>query len=154
MVVKYAFYKAFEAKDAEISDKIIAKWTRGPYSHVELIAPDGTMCSSSPRDGGVRCKEHTYNKSTWDYITIDIDIQDMSRYISFIKETKGLKYDWLGIAGFVLPVHDNPKKYFCSEWTSKAGIIMGIECLYTKEPSRLSPNKLASTLLEAGYKLD
>jgi len=154
MQIKYAFYKAFEAKGAKKDDVIIAKWTRGPYSHVELIVLDDVMCSSSPRDGGVRCKEHIYDKSTWDYITIDVETQDITRYTKFYEVTKRLKYDWLGIVGFVLPVHDNPKKYFCSEWTSKAGIIMGIECLYTKEPSRLSPNKLAKTLLASGYKLD
>ena len=154
MKVKYAFYKAFEAKGAKKDDWIIAKWTRGPYSHVELIAPDGVMCSSSPRDRGVRCKKHVYDKTTWDYITIDVETQDITRYTTFYEKTKGLEYDWLGVIGFVLPVHDEQEKYFCSEWTSKAGIIMGIKCLYTKEPSRLSPNKLATTLLKAGYKLD
>jgi len=154
MVFRYAFYKAFEAKGASIKDKIIAKWTHGPYSHVELVAPNGMMCSSSPRYGGVRCKPHVYDKSTWDYITVNISNFAYFAYTKFCDETLGLKYDWLGIAGFVLPIHDNPKKYFCSEWTSKAGIIMGIECLYPKEPSRLSPNKLAKTLLAGGHKLD
>jgi len=154
MEIKFAFYKAFEAKGAGKDDWIIAEWTRGPYSHVEIIAPDDVMCSSSPRDGGVRCKKHVYDKSTWDYISIDVDQNGTDRYVKFCSETQGMKYDWLGILGFVLPIHDDPEKYFCSEWSTRAGIIMGIECLYTKEPSRISPNKLAKILLNAGYKLD
>ena len=153
MEIKFAFYKAYEAPGKTWYDWVIAKWTRGPYSHVELIVDD-MMYSSSPRDGHVRSKKHKYDPATWDYIPVTITIKDYKRFIKFWNQTESFKYDWLGILGFVLPLHDDPKKYFCSEWTSKAGIIMGINCLYIKEPSRLSPNKLAKTLIENGYKIE
>ena len=148
-MIAYAFYKAFEAPRADWTDRLIAKWTKGPYSHVEIII-DGYMYSSSPRDGGVRRKKHRVDMTTWDYILIPENQINEKIILDFFKMTNNAKYDWLGIAGFVIPVHDNEQKYFCSEWTSKAGALAGIKCLYNKNFARLSPNKLARVLKEEG----
>ena len=150
-MVKFAFYKK-TAPGADWTDKVISWWTKGPYSHVELII-DGIMYSSSPRDGRVRCEPHKYDTATWDYIEVLVSTQDKNRIKKFFLKTEGRTYDWLGIAGFVVPVHDSEKKYFCSEWCTKAGIIGGIECLFDKNPARMSPNRLANSLLAAGFKI-
>jgi hypothetical protein len=149
-MIEFAFYKK-SAPRANWADEIISWWTNGPYSHVELII-DGVMYSSSPRDGYVRCKPHIYDPLSWDYIDVSVSDRDIDRIKKFFTKTENRKYDWLGILGFIIPVHDSEQKYFCSEWCTKAGIIGGIECLYDKNPSRMSPNRLAYTLLKAGYK--
>jgi len=148
MIITYAFYKA-TAPRADWTDKVIAWWTKGPYSHMEIII-DGNMYSSSPRDGKVRSKVHKWDNDTWDYIDVEIDLKDAQRIKMFYEKTKGHNYDWFGILGFVLPVHDSEKKYFCSEWGSKASIIGGVSCFYDKNPSRISPNRAARILHEEG----
>ena len=150
MEIYYAFYKAFEAKGRDYTDWIIAHWTLGPYSHVEIIVDD-CMYSSSGRDGGVRRKKHTYDSSSWDYVPIEVSDDAIEKLDKFYEMTMNCKYDWLGILGFVLPVHDSENRYFCSEWCSKAGIIMDIDCLYDKNPARISPNRLSRILLKEGY---
>ena len=151
-IITFAFYKA-TAPHADWSDKTISWWTKGPYSHVELIF-DNMMHSSSPRDGHVRSKPHKKDYDTWDYINVEIDGAGITRIRKFFEKTAGHRYDWPGILGFVIPVYDSEKKYFCSEWCSKAGIIGGIECLFDKNPSRISPNRLANILIkEGGYEL-
>jgi len=44
-----SFYKTKDNDNATFADKIIAWWTNGEYSHVELVI-DGYMYSTSPRD--------------------------------------------------------------------------------------------------------
>ena len=135
-----AFYKAFEASGSIMSDKAIALWTRGKYSHCELVV-DGYMYSSSPRDGGVRRKVHAYNLNTWEYIEVDIDVKEL---YGFYGHTKDCKYDWLGILGFIFNNRDDPDKYFCSEWV--ATVLSFSKYRLSKIPSKLSPNGLFKEL--------
>ena len=150
--IYFAFYKAYEAAGRDFTDLVIASWTHGPYSHVEIVV-DGCMYSSSGRDGGVRRKPHSLNPASWDYIAVQVEDDAIKKLDKFFEMTLECKYDWMGILGFVLPVHDSEKRYFCSEWCSKAGIVLDIECLYNKNPARISPNRLARILLKEGYEL-
>jgi len=142
--ISIAFYKA-NTDYAEIDDKLIAWWTRGDYSHVELVINNNVMISSSGRDGGVRIKKHTYNTDQWKYISIDIE----PKYIKeFYEQTKNDKYDFLGILGFIFPIKDRTNKWFCSEWVSNVLKISGCKKLFTLEPSKISPNELYYILKE------
>jgi len=142
--IKIAFYKKTAPK-ANWIDKIIAWWTKGLYSHVELIV-ENEMYSTSPRDGHVRKKKHIYDKNTWDYLTLKITEKDYKKFLNFFEQTQGLKYDWFGIFGFISPISDREDKYFCSEWVTKALIIVGINKLFPIEPSKTSPNRLYKLL--------
>ena len=102
------------------------------------------MYSTSPRDGEVRKKEYIYNENVWDYLEVkDVNVD---KILTFYKMTKGLKYDWLGILGFILPFQDRTNRWFCSEWVSNALKISGYKKLWVKEPSKISPNKLYKIL--------
>jgi len=141
-MVKIAFYKARQNR-ATWKDKLIAWYTGGSYSHVELIIGN-MMYSASPRDGGVRKKQHIWDDRIWDYVEIkDVEV---SKIVAFFKMTKGQKYDWLGILGFVLPTQDREHQWFCSEWVSNILKISGYKPLWNKEPSRISPNRLYKIL--------
>jgi hypothetical protein len=139
-MIKVAFYKAHQGN---LTDKVISWWTKGPYSHVEIVVgPDVnnlSMYSSSGLDDGVRLKPHKYNPNLWEYVDIDIDF---SILLKIYQITNRNKYDYLGILGFILPLQDRENKWFCSEWVSNILKCSGDKRFYTIEPSRISPNKL------------
>ena len=141
-MIKLAFYKAFNNPNARWDDKLIAFYTKGKYSHVELII-NGYMYSSSPRDGRVRKTQHTTDNKSWDYVEIEIKEANV---IDFFNMTQGNKYDWLGILGFIIPIKDRTNEWFCSEWVSNALKISGCEKLWKLEPSKISPNRLYKIL--------
>lgn len=134
-MIQLAFYKA----KGDWQDKVIRIWTKGPYSHVELIM-DGYMYSSSPADGKVRKKPHVVDDSMWEYV--NIPNLEVKHILEFFDLTKNEKYDYMGILGFIIPLKDRTNDWFCSEWCSNALKISGYEKMYKLEPSKLSPNGL------------
>lgn len=93
-------------------------WTLSRYSHVELII-DGVAYSSSARDGGVRSKIiHDINNSgRWDIFDVSIDHQ---KALEIFKARENNKYDYLGVARFVIPFLPNFKnRDYCSEIVSQ-----------------------------------
>ena len=143
--IKIAFYKGLSANGRDWQDELICKWTGGIYSHTEIVVGD-YMYSTSPRDGSVRKKEHIIDLSTWDYKTIEIPNSRLKDLELFYDMTKGLPYDWAGIIGFIIPFTDKENKYFCSEWVTKSLMIMGVPQVFKVEPSKVSPNRLATIL--------
>jgi len=147
--VEVAFYKK-TAKKATIYDKIVAWWTGGDYCHTEIII-NGFQYSSSPRDGGVRVKQHYRDSETWDYVKISSSDIDIRKGIKFFHKTKHCKYDWRGIFGFISPISDREDRYFCSEWCSKFLMISGVEEMFDKNPSKISPMRLYNILTHTKY---
>jgi hypothetical protein len=139
-MVKLAFYKAHQGN---FIDRVISWWTNGPYSHVEIVVgPDInnlSMYSSSGIDNGVRLKQHKYNPTLWEYVDINLDFNVL---LQIYNRTKGNKYDYSGILGFILPFRDRQDSWFCSEWVSNVLKCSGDKRFYTLNPSRISPNKL------------
>jgi len=129
--MKIALYKGKQ----HLFNKAVSWWTRGPYSHVELILDDGISVSSSFRDGGVRYKNINYsNVDNWDFIEIGPEPTWMRDRISGIL---GQKYDWMGLIGFVFRrVGDDRNKKFCSE--TLMYLLMYLEAW------RFDPNTLAA----------
>lgn len=117
-------------------DKVIRFFTRSPFSHCEIaIKEDGdffTCFSSSPRDGGVREKRMILKCANWEFLPFDLDQEKLQ---AFYAKTNGLKYDYWGAIGIVLPfIKQKRTRYFCSEWLAD---FLGI-----KNPSSYSPGKL------------
>jgi hypothetical protein len=103
-----AFYKGTEDKE----DRLIQWWTKGPYSHCEIII-GGYSYSSSARDGGVRRKRIAYNLDNWDFVEVNLDQLACLQWFSV---HDGEKYDYLGLIGFVVPWNaGRSDKWFCSE---------------------------------------
>ena len=138
-----AFYKS-KNPNAEWDDKLI-DWYTGSigFSHVEIVVVYKTgkkeMYTSSPRDGGVRAKEHIWDENVWEYERINITFSHLTDIFTL---TNGCKYDWNGILGFILPFQDRTNKWFCSEWCSNVLKTAGDKRFLILEPSKLSPNKL------------
>lgn len=142
MTVTLAFYKA----EGELLDQLIRWWTRGPYSHVEIVVGDPigevTILSSSPRDGGVRQRRITIDPDHWDLLMVDAEELSAT---ALVLSQRGRGYDWLGIIfNFVLPLRwQSRRRWFCSEI---CGAALGLP-----EPHLFHPNSLFQLLRQLGH---
>ena len=143
--MKLAFYDARWAAagtaNGSAFDRAIEydQWLRGygapsRFVHVEFVFderrcrsrapavqagdPGGALCySSSPRDGGVRFKRIDLTDGKWSVFSLGtLPPLHLKLALDFCGARLGLRYDWLGIAGFVLPFGEhNDGDRFCSE---------------------------------------
>jgi hypothetical protein len=132
--MKVALYKGKRGGFAGAFDAAVRWWTRGAYSHVELIFSDGMSASASARDGGVRFKDIEYHPDRWDIIEIEAD-EEYAR--AFIEKRVGLGYDYFGLFGFVWRPHNGAASlWFCSELIAGA--------LKLNDPWRYCVNTISS----------
>ena len=117
--MKIAFYKK-SGPGATFVDKLVCWWTKGDYSHVELIINDNVFYSCAPRDTVVRYKEINPNVKNWDIFNLTIPL-DENKMRKNMDNQIGKKYDWLGIFfGQIFnykKIH-NPDRWICSELCS------------------------------------
>ena len=134
--VKIAFYKGRR----RAFNRLVSWWTRGPYSHTELVI-DGVSYSSSFTDGGVRAKVIEYDPEHWD--VVDAPWVDAEAALAWFRAHEGRGYDLLGLVGFVLgPVEEDKARYFCSEAVATmAGFL---------ETWRFHPNAFAAVVHRFG----
>lgn len=110
--MRVAFYKGKK----RVFNRLVSWWTRGPYSHTELVFSDGLSVSSSFMDGGVRYKRIQFNDINWDFVELGNRF-DESQIRLRVDGFLGVKYDWLGLIGFVVRrIADDRGKMFCSEF--------------------------------------
>ncbi len=132
-MLQIAFYKGKK----KILNKLIAWWTKGDYSHVELVI-NGVCYSSSMQDGGVRKKQIDLdNSQNWD--VFQLNGFDQQAAYNWFEANLGKGYDYIGLVHFVFPsVYHNENRFFCSEAIAKS---LGIP-----EARSLSPNSLFTLL--------
>lgn len=140
MTVRIAFYKGRR----RLFNRLTAWWTRGPYSHCELIAgcdeQGRALCwSSSFMDGGVRLKAIRLVRGHWDVLEIEAPDCVMEGALDWFESKQGSRYDVPGLFGFIWrATGDSRSRWFCSEAVAEA--------LKFKEAWRLCPNTLAAVL--------
>lgn len=132
-MLQLAFYRGPASSMLDqLAHKAICLVTGSKYSHVELVI-DGTCCSSSARDGGVRTKRIDLTSGKWDVVQVAGDEGAAWRW--FIDHI-GQRYDYAGVARFIVPLlptsHD---QWFCSEAVADA--------LGMVEPGLWTPGMLA-----------
>jgi hypothetical protein len=135
----YGFYKGTLAENpqARLFDRGVCWWPRskGRFSHVERVVkvPDGTYTglSSSVRDGGVRAKKIDFENGHWVFVCVPGDpMQGVARFNALL----GKPYDYLGLAGFVLPLWLRVSwAWFCSEICA---YMEGLDKPYQWHPNR------------------
>ncbi|HBY68666.1 MAG TPA: hypothetical protein DEG69_13500 [Flavobacteriaceae bacterium] len=121
MKIRVAFYKG----EGDWKNKIIRWWTKSPYSHAELILPDGiTWISISPLlSSKVESRSKIkYIDSNWDFVDIAVTQQQNDVIKEFYESTKGCGYDWIGmLMSQFLPFNIKRKgRWYCSEWIAYA----------------------------------
>ena len=157
--IKVAFFKG----DTESRlHRFIRWWTKSPYSHAELVMPDGkTWVSISPflsSRVASRIKMDP-NPRDWDYLVFDLSWREpvrdyqLEQLYRFIEETQGSKYDWIGmimshISSYVVK---KKQRWYCSEWIAHALVYARIvkwNDMNLYDIPDLNPAKLHSKLLE------
>lgn len=157
--VKVAFFKGSETW----LHRLIRWWTKSPYSHAELVMPDGiTWVSISPfltSRVAPRIKTHIENPGDWDYLTFTLNFREpvekyqLDQLYKFINMTQGSKYDWVGMlmSQFCPYLIKRRDKWYCSEWIAHAlvnsRIVMWDDLMLYDTPD-LSPGRLYEILLK------
>lgn len=138
--MQLAFYKGRRGGFAGAFDAAVRWWTRGPYSHVELVFADGIAASASQRDGGVRFKWITFRPERWDFLPVAGD--EVAARAWFARH-EGAGYDYAGLFGFVWrPGNGIGRRWFCSEAIAAA--------LGYRDAWRFCPNTLAAAVGREG----
>ena len=71
MEIKVAFYKG----SGDLFNKFVRWWTKSPYSHAELILPDGiTWIRIAPFSSSKLCaiKREKWEAKNWDFVSIKV----------------------------------------------------------------------------------
>ncbi|MFZ3001586.1 MAG: hypothetical protein WA071_14765 [Undibacterium umbellatum] len=132
-----AFYKGTRPGIAGIYNRLVRWWTKGPYSHCELVFADGMSASASYIDGGVRLKYIEYDSERWDIVKVPASLEPAAR--RWFREHLGDKYDLKGNFHFLVSaVGDDNGKWFCNE---AIGAALGMS-----EPWRFDPNSFYAVL--------
>ncbi len=143
-------YIALYKDKSHLFNNATAFWTKGTYSHTELVFSDGWSASSSFRDDGVRFKLIKFKPENWDFIDLKDKFNEETAREYFLKRVNRehwndpkaptvVKYDTFGLFGFVLsPIKDDTSKLFCSEST--------MDSLGFGEAYRFSPNHTVGTM--------
>ena len=146
MKVKVAFYKG----KGNWKHKMVRWWTESQYSHVELVMPDNfTWITITPlMSSTVSSRIKTdFDLENWDFVSLDINEDQLQVINDFYGETQGCKYDWWGmILSQFLPFHiKRREKWYCSEWIAYALRIAGIidwKIIKIYDQTDLSPQRL------------
>jgi hypothetical protein len=136
-----AFYKGRK----RLFNRVVSWWTRGPYSHCELVigrvgGNNLSVCwSASFLDGGVRCKQIDLSDGNWDMVPVAMPIQVDAMAIDWWQQHLGQPYDLRGMFGIAFrPLIQRRDKWFCSEAVAAS---LGIPDAW-----RFCPNTLAAAL--------
>lgn len=131
-------YLALYKGEGDWTDRLIRWWTGSPYSHCELIMPDGRWLTSSGRDGGVRAKRIELDLEHWHLLPLPW--ANANQIEAFFQRTKGLQYDWTGLllSQLLATAMHSDQRWFCSEFCAAAlGFAM---------PQRFSPALLGEVV--------
>jgi len=143
-MMRVAFYKHHRTGMAGMFDALIRAVTGGPYSHCELIFPDGMAYSASIQDGGCRFKQIEFDPARWDIVAIEVDCLKVE-WFCIAEGTCG--YDYPGAFRFLVPaLPQSKKRWFCSEVCCAAlqagGLFPGVKAW------QVHPNRLHALLTE------
>lgn len=132
---RIAFYKGTHAGIKGLYNRLVRAWTRGPYSHVEVVFTDGTCGSASYVDGGVRYTRIDFDPAKWDMLVLPPGLEAAAR--AYFDAHLGEGYDLLGNLHFLIGfIPDARRRKFCSEAAAEA---LGLRDGWRYDPSSLYP---------------
>jgi len=131
--MKLALYKGpATGRLPKLAHSLICWWTGSIYSHVEIVI-NGVCYSASNYEGRVRSKVINLDSGHWDVVEIAGDELSVSNWFA---RHDGQKYDWAGIARFVLPfLPSRDDQWFCSEACAEA---LGMSDSWGRSPQSLA----------------
>lgn len=143
MFIKLAFKNVAHVHNPY--SKVIAIWTGGIYSHVELWfsgEPNNALCFSSREGSGTSFKNIDLTQA-YDSVTVTTDNIIAMKCLNAAQALDHKKYDWIGIVGFVLPFgeHDSRNRFcseVCYELLCNVGLMPNDEAMYKVSPVELA----------------
>tara|TARA_R110000824_G_scaffold67053_2_gene173696 strand:- start:662 stop:1138 length:477 start_codon:yes stop_codon:yes gene_type:complete len=119
--IKIAFYKG----KGNFLNGIVRWWTKSVYSHAEIMLPDGiTWIGISPflKSKVASRKKIIIDYFEWDFVSIDINEEQLSIIMDFFEDTEGHGYDWIGmlLSQFLPCKIKHKRRWYCSEWIAYA----------------------------------
>ena len=120
------------------------RWaTWAPYSHVEMVLPEGYL--GARLRGGVRVRSLNYTRPSKELLVhVNVTPDQEKKALAFARAQLGQKYDWLALVAFMLhSVKRNPKRWFCSELVTATLEIAGVIPFNRERISRITPRDLA-----------
>jgi uncharacterized protein YycO len=148
--MQVAFYKGRHPGIAGWLGVATKWWTRGPYSHGELIVAregDTAVCwSSTYLDHGVRRAVVTLDDN-WDVFDVPTTPAQEAAALAWFEAHAGQPYDVAGLFGFAFRHYEGEKsKWFCTEAVAEA--------LGLRDSWRYDPNTLAAVLAPRDAQLE
>jgi hypothetical protein len=142
--MKVAFFRGNHPGVKGWFGRLTKWWTRGPFSHVELVMcelGDLSVCwSSAFLDGGVRRVALDLRSRDWVVVDLPVSEHVAQAALSWFQHHRGQPYDVLGLFGFVFrPLSGEKRAWFCSEAVAAA--------LGYRQSWRLDPNTFYEVLL-------
>ena len=152
-----AFHKQHRKGWVGIIDALNRWWTKGPYTHTELVFSDGMWYSSTVQEGGCRFRRMPLDNDKWDFIEVPATyVEEMNcrewcgNRCTYQGRQRG--YDFLGVAlSVILPMDIQDKvRDFCNETVDKA--LQWIGKLKPHKANGMNPNTFFKYLIGLGFK--
>lgn len=142
-------YVVFFKGPGNIFDKVIRWWTKGTYSHCELVFSDNTSFSADIKMFKTRFKKVTYCKDDWDIFEVNVTSEEEQTMRKFCEDEDGCWYDIVGIlfTQFIPLSFENPWWWFCSE--VGVATFKQISEFEEIEPFKCDPDKFYKLLMES-----
>lgn len=112
-MIKIAFYKG----EGRIFDKLIRWWTKGKYSHCEIVFMDGLWYGADAWNNEVRYAYFLPDPANWDMIEISLAPKEELLVRAWCDSKVGKGYDYLGLilSQVIFLGIDCANRWFCSE---------------------------------------
>ncbi len=99
----------------------IGRITGGELCHVEGIFPDG-LWYGAVGQGQRFTNKISGNKGKWLFVEIELTRSQMTQLRKMCEADRGRKYDYEGLASYILPISQSWSKGYCSElWRDYLG---------------------------------
>ena len=119
--------------------RIVCWATWSPFSHVDLLLPDGRVLGSE-WDTGVTIRNQRRDYTRIARLTADIPFD---AYYDALMTQIGKPYDWSGVIGIMAHKEWQKKNsWFCSELQAWAAEQCGVRLLRRTDVSRVTPRDL------------
>lgn len=124
---------------------LVKWWTCSIFDHVEICLGDRKVIGARPKHG-VQVRDISLLESQkWCVCrpAITLTDKDQEAIVHFTMSQIGRGYDFMGLLGFPLDRSiDNPNKWFCSEFVSKAFNKGNYPLIPRKSPNMVPPELL------------
>lgn len=136
--------------------KVVKIWTRSEYSHVGYITKSGDLIETIQNKFWGLTHTFKYHSPNTPIEIWEKEIDEHQHHLieSFLFDLaeRRVKYDWMGILGFVFKTkNENPKAYFCSEGICEAFIYSNL--WPSLESYKIYPGYFVNLLKVSGFVL-